>query len=46
LKRTLTIIHRGEAEAEQAKKELIEANLRLLFPSQKNIPIEACSSWT
>jgi RNA polymerase primary sigma factor len=30
LKRTLTVIHRGEAEAEQAKKELIEANLRLV----------------
>src|SRR6266700_2993949 len=30
LKRTLTLIHRGEAEAEQAKKELIEANLRLV----------------
>src|SRR5256884_1649094 len=30
LKRTLTLVHRGEAEAEQAKKELIEANLRLV----------------
>ena len=30
LKRTLTVIHRGEAEAEQAEKELTEANLRLV----------------
>ena len=29
LKRMLQVIHRGEAEAGQAKKELIEANLRL-----------------
>src|ERR1700745_3316720 len=35
LKRTLTFIHRGEAEAEQAKKELIEANLRVVFSIAK-----------
>ncbi|HEX2645838.1 MAG TPA: hypothetical protein VHO95_01285, partial [Candidatus Dormibacteraeota bacterium] len=29
LKRTLTLIQRGEAQALQAKKELTEANLRL-----------------
>jgi RNA polymerase primary sigma factor len=35
LKRTLTLILRGEAEAAQAKKELTEANLRLVVSIAK-----------
>jgi len=35
LKRTLTLIQRGEAQAQQAKKELTEANLRLVVSIAK-----------
>ena len=34
----------GEAKTRRAKKEMIEANLSLLFLLLKNIQIEDCSS--
>ena len=46
LKRMLAIILRGEAEGQQARKELTEANLRLVVSIARNITIAACSFWT
>jgi len=43
LKRTLTFIHRGEAEAEQAKKELTRPTFDWWFRSRRNIPTADCS---
>jgi len=36
----------GEAKARRAKREMIEANLRLVIPSPRNTPTAACSSST
>ena len=36
----------GETKTESAKKEMTEANLRLVTLSLKNTLIEACNFWT
>jgi RNA polymerase primary sigma factor len=39
-------VQKGEREARQAKKEMVEANLRLVISSPRSTPTAACSSWT
>ena len=45
-RKIVQMVQKGEREARQAKKEMVEANLRLVFSMPRNTPIAGCSSWT